>query len=45
MKKMFENPEVELEKFQIEDVLTASTPTNGGLDIGDGKDEDIEEGV
>lgn len=27
MKKYFENPEIELEKFHIEDIMTGSTPT------------------
>ena len=39
MKKMFENPEVELEKFQVEETLTASVV------IGDGEPGDIEEGL
>lgn len=29
MKKYFENPEIELEKFHVEDVLTTSTDSDG----------------
>jgi hypothetical protein len=36
MKKMFENPEVELEKFQVEDVLTNSTGDAGFVEDEDG---------
>ena len=35
MKKNFETPEVELEKFNVEDVLTTST-TDGKIEIEDG---------
>jgi len=42
MKKMFENPEVELEKFQVEDVLTNSTG-NGNLGVDDGEAGDYGE--
>ena len=46
MKKNFETPEVELEKFQVEDVLTTSNPTQDNAGIQDDLNPgDIELGI
>ena len=36
MKKLYENPEIEIEKFEIADILTASDIDNEGIGSGDG---------
>ena len=36
MKKIYENPEVEIEQFEIADILTVSATDDEGIGSGDG---------
>lgn len=36
MKKLYENPEVEIEQFEIADILTVSDTNDEGIGSGDG---------
>ena len=36
MKKLYENPEIEIEQFELTDILTASATDDEGIGSGDG---------